>query len=51
MLTCTVPWLVVPLIQAMRAPLPTGVVLTAAIHACAPGGGLTWVAAPHPLAV
>jgi hypothetical protein len=47
-LTWTVPWVLVPLIQAMRAPLPTGAVLTAAIHAWAPSGGLTWVAVPHP---
>lgn len=51
MLTCTVPGLPVPLIQAMRAPVPTGAVLTAAIHGGVGSGGLTWLGVPHPALV
>ena len=51
MLTCTVPGLPVPLIQAIKAPVPTGAVLTAAIQGGDGSGGLTWVGVPHPLAV
>src|SRR5258706_7505939 len=51
MLTRTVPGLPVPLIQAMRAPAPTGAVLTAATHGGAGSRGLTCRGLPHPALV